>query len=67
MRITGMKRTKLYRHLRRIRTAASRDAVIGLERGANVRLLQPDATTSGGTPLIRPGVIGGGVGPIMVE
>jgi hypothetical protein len=33
MRITGMKCTKLYRHLRRIRTAASRDAVIGLEQG----------------------------------
>ena len=39
MRITGMKRTKLYRHLRRIRTAASRDAVIGLEQGRMSRSL----------------------------
>ena len=48
MRITGMKCTKLYRHLRRIRTAASRDAVIGLEQGRMSRSWQPDATTSAG-------------------
>lgn len=38
MRIAGMKRTKLYRHLRRIRTAASRDAVFASNFPLNVPL-----------------------------